>query len=198
MATDMQDTKALKAALRAEALGRRDALDAQWRIEASLNVSEAAAGLTFEPGAIVSGFLPIRSEIDLRPAMSLLAAKGARLCLPVVLDRQTIVFRELVRGAELVPTGFGTFGPGPNSAVMEPDLLLVPLAAFDARGHRIGYGAGHYDRAIARLLEMGRKPVLVGAAFDCQEVDLVPDEPHDVMLSQILTESGLRRFAPDR
>jgi 5-formyltetrahydrofolate cyclo-ligase len=74
--------------------------------------------------------------------------------------------------------------------------MLVPLAAFDARGHRIGYGAGYYDRAIAKLIDKGRPPRLVGIAFDCQEVPLVPNEDHDVILTEILTESGLRRFKP--
>src|SRR5690606_3324712 len=103
--------------------------------------------------------------------------------------------RELVRGADLVATGFGTSGPGPEACVLDPDIMLVPLAAFDWRGHRLGYGAGHYDRAIARLHAADRRPHLIGVAFDCQEVEGVPDEPHDVMLAEILTESGLRRFA---
>ena len=111
-----------------------------------------------------------------------------------MLDRTTIVFRELVRGAPMVDTGFGTAGPGPDAAVLEPQIMLVPLAAFDRRGHRSGYGAGHYDLAIARQIEAGKPPVLVGAAFDCQEVETVPDEPHDVMLDAVLSESGLRRF----
>ena len=72
--------------------------------------------------------------------------------------------------------------------------MLVPLAAFDARGHRIGYGAGYYDRAIARLQAARRAPRLIGIAFDCQQVTRVPNEPHDVILPEILTESGLRRF----
>ncbi|RUW72628.1 5-formyltetrahydrofolate cyclo-ligase, partial [Mesorhizobium sp. M2A.F.Ca.ET.067.02.1.1] len=73
-------------------------------------------------------------------------------------------------------------------------LMLVPLAAFDGRGHRIGYGAGYYDRAIARLAEKGIMPRLIGIAFDCQEVERVPEENHDVIIPEILTESGLRRF----
>ena len=127
--------------------------------------------------------------------MAALADRGARLALPVVLDRETIVFRELVRGAAMVSTGFGTSGPGPEALVLDPDIMLVPLAAFDRRGHRLGYGAGHYDRAIARLHAAGRRPHLIGVAFECQEVERVPDEAHDVMLAEILTESGLRTFA---
>jgi 5-formyltetrahydrofolate cyclo-ligase len=193
----MSALKDLKKSLRMEALGRRDALDPVFRIEASLRIAEVGpASLAIAPGTIVSGFLPIRSEVDLRPLLAALADGGVRLCLPVVLDRETIVFRELVRGEPMVPTGFGTSGPGPEAALLEPETLLVPLAAFDRRGHRLGYGAGHYDRAIARLQQNGGTPRLIGIAFDCQEVERVPDEPHDVMLSAVLTESGLRTFPP--
>ena len=191
----MTDRSALKAALRKERLALRDQIDPAARLEFSLAMADIAGDrIAIEAGMVVSGFFPIRSEADIRPLMARLKARGARLCLPVVLDRETIVFRELVTGAELVDTGFGTRGPGPEEAVLDPDLLLVPLSAFDGRGNRIGYGAGHYDRAIARLREKGRHPRLIGIAFDCQEVAEVPDEAHDVRLEAVLTESGLRTF----
>ena len=184
----------LKKTIRRERLAARDAIPADLRIEKSLAMAEHGADITFEPGTVVSGFMPIRSEADIRPLMFALREKGARLCLPVVLDRETIVFRDLVRGAELVDTGFGTAGPGPEAEVLDPDLLLVPMSAFDAAGNRIGYGAGHYDRAIARLRANGMTPRLIGIAFACQEVDQVPAEPHDVPLDAILTEDGLRQL----
>ena len=193
----MTSPKELKRELRREALARRDALDPAWRIEASLQMAEVATKLIeTEPGVIVSGFWPMRSEVDLRPLMFALRETGARLCLPAILDKTTIVFRELVRGAALVGMGFGTAGPGEAAETLDPSIMLVPLAAFDARGHRIGYGAGYYDRAIARLVDAGRAPRLIGIAFDCQEVPEVPDEPHDVVIPEILTEGGLRRFGP--
>jgi 5-formyltetrahydrofolate cyclo-ligase len=80
--------------------------------------------------------------------------------------------------------------------VLDPAVMLVPLAAFDVRGHRIGYGGGYYDRAIERLHDRGLRPRLIGVAFDCQLVTEVPNEKHDVQLDAMLTESGLRRFAP--
>ena len=184
----------LKKTIRRERLAARDAIPADLRIEKSLAMAEHGAGIAFEPGTVVSGFSPIRSEADIRPLMFSMREKGARLCLPVVLDRETIVFRDLVRGAELVDTGFGTAGPGPEAEVLDPELLLVPLSAFDAAGNRIGYGAGHYDRAIARLRAKGMRPRLVGIAFSCQEVEEVPAEPHDVPLDAILTEDGLRQL----
>ena len=178
-----------KARLRDEVLGRRDALEAMQRIELSLKAAEiGAAHLKIEPGMVVSGFFPIRSEIDARPLMEIVRQRGARLCLPVVLDKTTIVFRELVRGAELVPTGFGTSGPGEDAPVLDPQLLIMPLSVFDRTGGRIGYGAGHYDRAIARLLAKGMTPRLEGLAFSCQEVEAVPVEDHDQPLNAIITE----------
>ena len=186
-----------KAAIRNERLALRDAMAPQVRIEGSLAMVEHAGDrLEFDPGTVISGFWPIRSEADIRPLMAHFRTRGARLCLPVVLNRETIIFRELVVGAPVVKTGFGTTGPGEEAAVLDPDILLVPLSAFDRAGHRIGYGAGHYDRAIDRLKAKGHRPKLIGIAFDCQEVASVPAEPHDVALDAILTESGFRLFQP--
>jgi len=189
------EQRALKTSLRAQALAARDALDPITRIEASLAIAEQAGrALVVEAGTIISGFLPIRSEVDIRPLMSALREKGARLCLPAMINRHTIVFRDFQRGADLVDTGFGTLGPDGTAALLEPDMMLMPLAGFDAQGNRLGYGAGHYDRAIAGLRAAGKTPFLVGIGFDCQQCDDIPVENHDLPLHAILTESGLRFF----
>ena len=185
-----------KARLRCERLAARDALTQAERQQKSRAMTERGASvIPLTPGAVVSGFMPIRSEADIRPLMEALRTQGARLVLPVVLDRETIIFRAFEVDAPLVRTGFGTTGPGEDAQVLDPDILLVPLSVFDGHGQRIGYGAGHYDRAIARLHGKGRVPILIGVAFDCQEVPLVPAEPHDVPLHAVLTESGLRWFS---
>lgn len=184
-----------KASIRAKVLARRDALAPEQRIEMSLAMADAGEALSFDPGTVIAGYLPIRSEPDLRPLLARLRERGARLCLPVVMDRETIVFRDFVRGADLVKTGFGTSGPGEEAEVLDPDLLLMPLSSFDARGNRLGYGAGHYDRAIARLRAKGKSPALIGAAFSVQEVEALPADAHDVALDMILTEQGLRSFS---
>jgi 5-formyltetrahydrofolate cyclo-ligase len=192
-------SKALKAKLRSERLAARDALSIEARIEKSLAIAEAGSSLIdLLPGEDVSGFFPIKSEVDVRPLMQQFRNKGARLAVPVVMDKQTIIFRELVPGAPVVSTGFGTFGPGDDARIVDPDVMLVPLAAFDRAGHRIGYGAGYYDRAISRLHAMGRQPRLIGVAFACQEIDIVPAEDHDVPLDAILTESGLHAIAKEK
>lgn len=194
---NMTASAANKADLRRHALSHRDAMSIETRIEASIAIAEFGRTLIDLPdGAIVSGFSPIRSEADIRPLMADLRDRGARICVPAILSREEIVFRELLRNTPLVDTGFGTVGPGPDAEVLDPNVMLVPLAAFDSRGHRLGYGAGHYDRAIARLHEKGLKPRLIGIAFDSQRVDLVPDELHDVQLDAILTETGLHAAKP--
>ena len=126
----MSPSKDLKKQLRKEALARRDALDEFWRVEIALEMAETAKEkIDFEPGRVVSGFWPMRSEVDVRPLMFALREKGARLCLPAILDKTTIVFRELVRGAPMVEMGFGTVGPHAEAEVLDPSMMLVPLAA---------------------------------------------------------------------
>lgn len=179
----------MKDQLRREALARRDAMGGEARVEASLAIAErCAAELAFSPGTIIGGFLPIRSEVDPRPLMALLADRGARLAVPAIVGA-ALEFRELVRGAELVPQKFGTFAPGPDAAVLDPTILLVPLAAFDRERHRIGYGRGFYDCAIAALRGKGIAPMLAGLAYAVQEVERVPAEAHDERLDIIVTET---------
>ena len=180
-----------KAAIRGEILAKRDGLAPDLRIEKSLQAAEfGIENVKFDPGVVISGFFPIQSEIDSRPLMDVLRIKGARLCLPVVANKTTILFRELVRGAELVDTGFGTRGPGEDAEVLDPEILIMPLSAYDLNGGRIGYGAGHYDRAVQRLLDKGLAPRLIGLAFECQQVSNVPMESHDQVLGAMITENG--------
>ncbi|GAB0498492.1 hypothetical protein MMPV_009837 [Pyropia vietnamensis] len=195
MQAALGESTADKALLRKRVLAARDGLDDERRIELSLAAAaHGVQAIAFEPGTIISGFFPIRSEIDARPLMDALREKGARLCVPAVVDRQTIEFRELLRGAPLVDTGFGTVGPGPDAKVLTPEIMIMPLAAFDEHGNRLGYGAGHYDRAIARIAAKGGAPALIGLAFDLQQVDAIPAEDHDRRLHAIITESGYRQF----
>ncbi len=164
------------------------------RRSASAQLTNHIDDLGLEADQQVSGFLPIRSEIDLRPLLTALAKQGFSLCLPVVVDRQTIVFRQYTPGDTLVDTGFGTSGPDEASMVVDPDVLLMPLAAFDGAGNRIGYGAGHYDRAIARLHKKSTNPRLIGVAFDSQRVAAIQADAHDVPLHTVLTETGVYEF----
>ncbi len=141
-------------------------------------------------GLIVSGYWPFRSEIDPRPLMQRLARAGATLALPVTPAKGVDApLRFHVWDADdlLHPGAFGVHEPHPSKDAVEPDILLVPLLAFDRTGGRLGYGAGHYDRTLDRLRAM--KPVLaIGLAFAVQEVDALPMDAHDQRLNAILTE----------
>lgn len=178
-----------KAELRAAALARRDALNPEQRSHAAQAI--AARGLPFElaSGMVISGYSPIRSEIDPTPLMLTLAAQGARLALPAVTARgQALVFRSWSPNDRMVLGELGIPEPSPAAAELSPDVMLVPLAAFDRGGHRIGYGAGHYDYTFAHLRRS--KPVIgVGVAFAAQEIKAVPALAHDVALDYVLTET---------
>jgi 5-formyltetrahydrofolate cyclo-ligase len=176
-------------------LARRDAMEPAARAEASRVIAAAAdAVLDVRPGTVVSGFLPIRSELDPRPLMAALAVRGARICVPAIVDGR-LEFRELRAETEMEPQGFGTYAPGTAAAVLDPAIMLVPMVAFDARCHRMGYGRGYYDGAIAALQAKGMIPVLAGLALAVQEVPDVPTEPHDVALDFIVTERMIYRRA---
>ena len=189
----MQD----KAALRRAALSKRRALTDRDHQAAEARLVSLCDDLNIAPGATVAGFWPIRREINPLPLMRILRDRGARLCLPAVVDAVTIVFRHWCLDAELIETGFGTMGPDESAPVVDPDVILVPIAAFDRRGGRIGYGAGYYDRAIETLHAGGRRPDLIGLAFACQETDRVPLEPHDQLLHRIVTELELIQCQTD-
>jgi 5-formyltetrahydrofolate cyclo-ligase len=137
---------------------------------------------------IVGAFWPIRSEVDPRPLARLLFARGQRIALPKVTP-QGLVFREWREGEALVAGRFGLSEPSDALPPIDPTALIVPLAAYDRRGHRIGYGRGYYDQAIERLSRNG--PVLtIGVAFSVQAVEEVPSEPHDQPLDHLVTEAG--------
>jgi 5-formyltetrahydrofolate cyclo-ligase len=100
---------------------------------------------------------------------------------------QPLIFRAWTAEAQLLRGQLGIMEPSPQSALVEPDIVLVPLAAFDRAGHRIGYGAGHYDRTLQQL-RTSKTIVAIGLAFAVQEIETIPTLPHDVRLDYVLTE----------
>lgn len=142
-----------------------------------------ASGLS--PG-VVAGYIAIREEADPAPLMRALAARGWRLALPRI-EGDEISFRAFAEGDQLAAGSFGLSEPQPDAPVVAPDLLLVPLLAFDSNGYRLGYGRGYYDRALARL--PGARAV--GLAYACQQVFGVPHGARDRRLGAVLTENGL-------
>jgi len=183
-----------KAALRREVLARRDALSADARAAAAEAIAARPFPLPVAPGGIVSGFMPLKTEIDPLPLMKRLRERGARLALPVIAGRgKPLLMCEWKEGATLVSGQWGIREPLPDAPEVEPDILLVPLLAFDRAGHRIGYGAGYYDRTISRLREQ-KLVTAVGIAFAVQEVPQVPATAHDARLDLMLTEREVIDF----
>jgi 5-formyltetrahydrofolate cyclo-ligase len=183
-----------KAILRREAIARRDALPQSAREQAVETITARALPVDVPPGAIVSGFSALGNEIDPRPLMKKFAAAGARLALPIVAGRGLpLVFRAWNFGEPLVAGVWGIQVPREDAPEVEPDILIVPLLAFDRRGHRVGYGAGYYDMTL-KALRAKKQVVAVGIGFAAQEVDAVPTTPRDEPLDLMLTEKEVIDF----
>jgi 5-formyltetrahydrofolate cyclo-ligase len=183
-----------KSTLRATALAARDALSSEHRAAAAQAIAVRGLPIEIMPGAVVAGYSPIRSEIDPTPLMRKLAAQDVQLALPAIIaGDQPLKFRAWSPSDRLRRGRLGILEPAPDAAEIIPDILLVPLAAFDRLGHRIGYGAGHYDRTLAQLRKL-KAITAIGVAFATQEVEAVPALLHDVALDYVLTETQLLDF----
>jgi 5-formyltetrahydrofolate cyclo-ligase len=183
---------AVKDDLRRAALARRRALSAGDRTKFTARL--ASEGLTLakrNAARVVSAFYPVRDEPDTLPLLAALADAGFATLLPITVARSApLLFRRWRPGD---PTSQGAMRipePLAEAPALDPDLLFVPLACFDRRGHRIGYGAGHYDRTLTMLRAKGRA-IAIGVAYSVAECDSLPDESHDQRLDFVLTENEL-------
>ena len=177
----------LKAEARKAALARRATLDPAVGVALTRIVLDH---MPPAPGAIVAGFWPIGQEIDIRPLLHALHDRGHPIALPVTPPRgHPLAFHRWRPGEELARGPMGTRQPAEGAEALTPAFLLVPLLAFDRRGHRLGYGAGYYDRTLAAL----PGATALGVAHAAQELDEVPAGPEDARLDAIATEAGLIR-----
>jgi 5-formyltetrahydrofolate cyclo-ligase len=194
-----------KRAARAEALGRRAAAHA----DAARRFGTASAGealrrrfleaITVPDGAAVSAYWPVRSEIDTRPLLTALHEAGHACGLPVIVRRgAALIFRRWQPGMTLLARPFGLLEPGPEAEEVIPDIVLVPLLAFDSAGRRLGYGGGYYDCTLAGLRRAGREVVAIGVAYAAQGCDHVPADESDERLDWVVTEQGAIRFRARR
>ncbi|WP_442754119.1 5-formyltetrahydrofolate cyclo-ligase [Methylocystis sp. JAN1] len=185
----------VKTELRRHALARRDLVTHEEAHAAAMAIARRGLALVEEVAArsgleapVVSVYWPIRSELNTRPLIDALARKGYQIALPVMHKiRRPLVFRDFAPGDDLVKGPFGLSEPADDKAARDPDILFSPLAAFDRKGYRLGYGGGIYDATLAELRPKGRVTA-VGVAYSCQEADHVPTEPHDQRLDYLLTE----------
>jgi 5-formyltetrahydrofolate cyclo-ligase len=178
----------LKAGAREAAFAARRVAFAAGQGQAAEILADFLAG---QAGKVLSGYMPMRTEIDPLPAM---AAHQGPVGVPVIVGKgQPLRFREWTPGSRMVEGAFKALIPE-EGAWVEPQVLIVPLLAWDARGYRLGYGGGFYDRTLEGLRAKG--PVLaVGFAFSAQQVATVPTERTDQRLDAMVTEKGVTVFA---
>ena len=183
-----------KAELRTVAFATRDAMPAAERAAAAEIIAARGLPVAVTPGTIVSGFMPLKSEINPLPLMRKAASAGAMLALPAIAGRgQPLIMRAYAFGDDFARGQWGIREPRPEAPEVAPDILLVPLAVFDRAGHRIGYGAGYYDMTI-RALRAKKKVVAIGIAFAAQEIPHVPATARDERLDLVLTEREIIDF----
>ncbi len=191
MTTEMSgqsDNRSAKADLRAATMAKRDALAAEVRAAAAEVIASRGLPCEVTPGAVVAGFMPLKSEINPIPLMKKLAGAGAQLALPAIAARgKPLIMRAYRFGDELARGQWGIREPKPDAPEVTPDILIVPLAAFDRTGHRIGYGAGYYDMTL-HALRAKKQITAVGVAFAAQEIARIPTTPRDEPLDFVLTE----------
>jgi 5-formyltetrahydrofolate cyclo-ligase len=177
-----------KKTLRSEARARRARLTDPGFAQ---RIAAVADELGIPEAVVVAGYHPFRDEADPRGLMTALSALGHRLALPCIATaRSALVFRDWKSGDPLKPNAYGIAEPLSSAEEVVPGAVLVPLLAFDASGHRLGYGGGYYDRTFEALPRMR----LIGVAYSGQEIAAVPREAHDHRLDLIVTENGVRRF----
>lgn len=181
-----------KSGLRRQCLTLRDGLDASYRQQAAEIIAERLLSVIPPAAKIVAGYVPIRNEVDVVTAMEALASEGHKLCLPVVAQQnQPLQFRRWRIGDELEKGMHGTVMPPASAKIVIPDAVIVPLVAFDAACHRLGYGAGYYDRTLEELRKAKPHMYVVGMAYSMQQIEHIPAEENDQRLDAIVTEKGI-------
>ncbi|MCA3561220.1 MAG: 5-formyltetrahydrofolate cyclo-ligase [Aestuariivirga sp.] len=190
------DIADVKRQARAAASKRRAEAHEQLKDSAGLVLAERGLppGIGIVSG-IVSGFIPYKSEITTVPLLNRLRRDGWRSCLPVVVAaEQPLIFREWTPGGPLAPGAWDIPAPLDSAPEVMPDVLLVPMLAFDRRGFRLGYGGGFYDRTLEKLRAL-KKVVAVGVAYQAQMVEEAPAGLHDAPLDYVMTEQETFRCA---
>ncbi len=182
----------IKKAARKEAAALRENAHEALKEVAPLRLAALDFPVLLDTGSrIVSGFFPYQSEIDTRPLLGRLAGDGWTTALPVIIAKgEPLRFRRWLPGEPTVPGVWDIPRPLDAAPLVEPDVLLVPLLAFDRKGHRLGYGGGFYDRTLA-LLRSKKRVLAIGIAYAAQEIDSVPSSSHDQPLDFVMTEKEL-------
>ena len=185
--SDLSDLEARKAAARKAAFARRKVAFGQG--DTGLGAARLLEVLELYAGKTISGYMPIRTEIDPRPAMSRMAETGFVTVPVIVAAGQPLTFSKWTPDADMVEGPFGARIPA-EGTFLDPQVLVVPLVAFTRDGGRLGYGGGFYDRSLEGLRAI-RPTLAIGFAFAAQEAETLPLEPTDQPLDLIVTEAEI-------
>jgi 5,10-methenyltetrahydrofolate synthetase len=193
---DEQALKAFRKRLREHSIAAREAMDDIERTRCSARIGASLADLLVDIGPRRLGFCwPFRGEVDVRETVGAwLAQDASRVAgLPVVTaPRTAMTFRRWAPGAAMIDDAYGIAIPARDERLL-PDCLVLPLVAFDDAGHRLGYGAGCFDRTIAALAAAGQRPTLIGLGFEYLRCRTIHPQPHDAPLDWLITEAGVFR-----
>jgi 5-formyltetrahydrofolate cyclo-ligase len=183
----------VRALLRRQGIAAREAMPPADHAARSACIEAGLISLLAERVPATVGFCwPIRAEFDARPAVEQLLAQGWRACLPVLVGvSEPMSFRTWRPGVAMAVDRYGIHYPAAGE-VLAPDVLLMPVNAFDDRGYRIGYGGGYFDRTLAA---MATRPLAVGVGFDLARVPSIFPQGHDIGLDVVITESGVEFFS---
>lgn len=183
---------AFRAELRRARIAARQTLDQATHARHSAAIDGSLAELlTPRPPSVLAFCWPIRAEFDCRPLARRLLAKGWRTCMPVVIEADAaMIFRAWTPQSAMALDRHGIPVPEDGETLI-PDVLLLPLVAFDARGFRLGYGGGYFDRTLAGMVP---RPFTVGVGFELARVDSIRPATHDIALDAAVTEAGIVRF----
>ena len=181
-----------KAAIREAALARRDALDPEIRDRFAERLALQGVDIARRTlSRTIAAYWPLPGEADTRGLVYALAYHEFVTALPVVIGRdRPLIFRKWAPRDLLVPGPFDVMEPSSRLPEVHPDILFVPMVAFDRRGHRVGFGAGFYDRTLHSLRRM-KQVLTIGVAFAAQEAEAIPEDAHDERLDFILTETDM-------
>jgi 5-formyltetrahydrofolate cyclo-ligase len=184
---DWEEIRMWRRIKRGQLIKRRVAMPAADRVAHSDRITAALVNqiLPHFSGRLIGFYWPFKGEYDPRSLARCLHSKGARLALPVVLEKaRSLIFREWWSGIRMIKGIWNIPIPEHGSKVV-PDILLVPLVGFNQRRYRLGYGAGYYDRTLAVL---PTRPRLVGIGFELSRIATIYPRPHDIAMDQIVTE----------
>ena len=181
-----------KQALREQCRARRDALTAEEQKAHAAAFARHFMKSVEAGNKTVAGYSAFRHELDILPLLTLLANGDRICCLPVTSPpSKQLFFRRWHAKSKMAPGDFGISVPSSEAETVTPDILIVPLLGFDTAHHRIGYGAGYYDRTLRELRKSGYKPFVIGAGYSVQQVESIPAEDHDEVMDMVITEKGV-------